>query len=68
VILHLILQSGAGSRLLITKKERKKGAAEKNEYFLIENFNLLIHRPSERTPSYRRSIQLSKEIIQHLKI
>jgi hypothetical protein len=36
-------------------------------YFLIKNCNLLIPRFQKGRPSYRRSLQLSKENIQHVK-
>jgi hypothetical protein len=33
----------------------------------IKNYNLPISRPPKERPSYKRSLQLSKEAIQHFK-
>jgi hypothetical protein len=45
----------------------KKYTAKKFNIFLIKNCNILIPRPPKGCPSYRRSLQLSKENIQHFK-
>ncbi len=59
-------ESGSGSRVLMTKNWRKE--SWKIFYpFFISNYNLLFHIPylHKGRPSSRRSLQLSKENIQH---
>jgi hypothetical protein len=61
-------QSGSRSRDLMTKKLRKKITAEKKfNFFWIKNCNLPIPSLHTVCPNYRRSLQLSKEAIQHFK-
>ncbi len=45
----------------------KKFQMEKKILFWIKNYNLPIPRPPKKLPSYRRSLQPSKENIQHFK-
>ncbi len=54
----------SGSKALMTKNWEKM---QLNIFFLflIRNCNLLISRPPKTIPSYRRSLQPSKENIQH---
>jgi hypothetical protein len=49
------------------QKMKKKNTTEIFFAFLIKNCNLTIPRPYEGCPSYRRSLQPSKENIQHFK-
>ncbi len=49
------------------QKLKKKYNRKKNCLLFIKNWNLLIFRPSKGHPSYRRSLQPSKENIQHFK-
>ncbi len=59
-------QSGSGTRVLMSKYW-KKFTAEKNDVSLIKNYYLLTLGFHKEHPSYRRSIQPSKENIQHFK-
>jgi hypothetical protein len=54
----------------MTKNLKKITAENKLNFFLIKNYNLPIPRPPSMhkgRPSYKRSLQLSKENIQHFK-
>jgi hypothetical protein len=53
----------SGSMVLMTKNW-EKFTAEKNQIFLVKNDNLPIPTPKGR-PSYRRSLQPSKENMKH---
>ncbi len=71
------ISSGSGSSILgwipiriqgfNGQKLRKKITAEKNYFFFCSNCNYVFLGLHKVRPSYRRSLQLSKEAIQHFK-
>jgi hypothetical protein len=66
--IRIRIQYGSGSRALRTKNRKKITAGKKIKFFFwIKNYNLPIPSLHKESPSYRRSLQLSKEAIQHFK-
>ncbi len=58
----------SGSRAVMTKNWKKVTAKKKLHFFYIKNYNLYLSLGLHKErPSYRRSLQLSKEAIQHFK-
>ncbi len=59
-------ESGSGSKVLVTKNWRKKYSWKKNNLFWSK-IAIYILALRKGHPSFRRSLQLSKENIQHFK-
>jgi hypothetical protein len=62
----ILIRLQAGSRVLMTKN-LKKFTAEKNLFLLDQTTIYLFLGLHKARPIYRRSLQLSKENIQHFK-